>query len=72
MKIKLFLFFTMMLNSYSIYSQGDEYLDAEKLKMIFHFEPEEKVNEFSKISTELQIKLKLEDDKILLLKNNKK
>ena len=47
-------------------------LDAEKLKMIFHFEPEEKVNEFSKISTELQIKLKLEDDKILLLKNNKK
>ncbi|ENA1815662.1 hypothetical protein ABF174_002300 [Flavobacterium psychrophilum] len=72
MKIKLFLFFTIMLNSYSIYSQGDEYLDAEKLKMIFNYEPEEKVDEFIKVSTELQIKFKLEDDKILLLKNNKK
>ena len=41
MKIKLLILFSMMLNCYNTYSQGDEYLDAEKLKMIFHFEPEE-------------------------------
>ena len=72
MNFKLFLLFAIILNCPKLYSQADENFDTEILKRALHFESEEKVNEFIKISSELQIKFKEEDDKILVSKNNKK
>lgn len=72
LKIKLVLLFTIMLNCFNIYSQNDQKYDTERLKKIFYFLPEEKINEFIKVSSELQLQFKEENDEIYVSKNNKK